>query len=158
MGYRNWILVQLPDLTFQFVGESRYGTFHLGKGPLPEVRPGEVRIVEVILHLEAETEGEVIRVEYRRFPVIANGHRDPASIEWEFDLIRAVVGMPMTTRRGSAEYHWATRQMANAFRWTPTPDEVRAIGDAVSRRAKRRLLGGRPLRLVESESTSSRQP
>ena len=152
MGCTHWILVQLPDLTFQYVGEGRYVDFRTGKGALPEISPGEVRIVEVMLHLEEDAEPELIHVEYRRYPVLENGHRDPASIEWEFDLIRAVVGMPSNTRPGSPERRWASRQMASTFQWTPTPDEARAIGDAVSRKAKRPLLGGRPLRLVRGSA------
>ena len=50
MGFTHWIFVQLPDLTFQYVGEGRYVDFRTGKGTLPEVRPGEVRIVGVMLH------------------------------------------------------------------------------------------------------------
>ena len=148
MGFTHWIFVQLPDLTFQYVGEGRYVDFRTGKGTLPEVRPGEVRIVEVMLHLDEEADPELIHLEHRRYPVLENGHRDPASIEWEFHLIRAVVGMPSTSRSDSAERRWATRQMASTFQWTPTPDEARAIGDTVSSLAKRPLLGGRPLRLV----------
>jgi hypothetical protein len=148
MGCIHWIFVQLPDLTFQYVDEGRYVDFRMGKGTLPEVSPGEVRIVEVMLHLEGEAEPEVLHVEHRRYPGLENGLRDQASIEWEFDLSRAVVGMPMTTRSGSAERRWVTRQMASAFRWTPTLEEARALADAVSRKAKRPLLGGRPLRLV----------
>ena len=149
MGFTHWLLVQLPDLTFRFVGGTRYVNFRIGKGTLPQVRPGEVRVVEVMLDLEDDADAEVIHVEYRRFPALASGLRDPASIEWEFDLIRAVVGMPSTAQAGSPERRWATRQTANAFRWTPIADEARAIGDAVSRRAKRPLLGGRPLRLID---------
>ena len=52
MGYTQWLLVQQSDLTFQFVTESRYGEFHAGRGSLPQVRPADVRTVEVMLHLE----------------------------------------------------------------------------------------------------------
>ena len=79
MGFTHWIFVQLPDLTFQCVGEGRYVDFRTGKGTLPEVRPGEVRIVGVMLHLEEEADPELIHVEHRRYPVLENGHRDPAS-------------------------------------------------------------------------------
>jgi hypothetical protein len=52
MGYTQWLLVQQSDLTFRFVTESRYGEFHAGRGSLPQVRPADVRTVEVMLHLE----------------------------------------------------------------------------------------------------------
>jgi hypothetical protein len=148
MGFTHWIFVQRPDLTFKYVGEVRYVDFRTGKGTLPEVQPGEVRLVEVMLDLDDDLDAWLIHVEYRRYPVREDGHRDPASIKWEFDLIRAVVGTPSTTKPGSPERRLATRQMASTFQWTPTPDEARAIGDAVSRKAKRAVLGGNPLRLV----------
>jgi len=115
MGYNHWFLVQRPDLAFRFVGEGRFVNFQLGKGILPEVRPGEVRSVEVMLDLEDDLDAELTHVEYRRFPVLASGYRDPASIAWEWSLIRAAVGMPMTTQPGSPEHQWATRQTAQTF-------------------------------------------
>ena len=156
MGFTQWFLVQQPDLTFRFVGEGRFISFRLGKATLPEVQFGEVRAVEVMLDLDDDLDPWLIHVEHRRFPVLPSGYRDPASIEWELSLIRAVVGTPMTTRPGSPERRWATEQMANTFRWIPTADEARAIGDAVSRRAKRPLLGGKPLRLVDGTARRAR--
>lgn len=44
---------------------------------------GEVRTAEVVLHLEKRIPGEVIFVEHRRFPVLASGRRDRASMESE---------------------------------------------------------------------------
>jgi hypothetical protein len=80
--------------------------------------------------------------------VLASGLRDPASIEWEHSLIRAIVGHPMSAEPGSPEHRLAGRQTDQTFRWTPTGDEARAIADTISRKAKRPVLGGRPLRLV----------
>ena len=155
MGYTHWLLVQQSDLTFQFVTDSRYGEFHAGRGTLPQARSGEVRTVELVLHLERRAAEEVIHVDHRRFPVLASGRRDPASMESEMDLIRDIVGLDSPTRPKSARRRWATRQMECAYRWTPTAREAREIADLVSRRAKRPLLGGRPLRLVESDSATS---
>ena len=98
MGFAHWIFVQLPDLTFRYVGEGRYVDFRTGKGALPETSPGEVRIVEVMLHLEEDAEPELIHVEYRRYPVLENGPRDPASsrrrnaVEHATGFARAAVG------------------------------------------------------------------
>ena len=50
MGYTQWILVQDSDLAFGFVPDRQYGAFHAGNLPLQQVRPGEVRTVEVVLH------------------------------------------------------------------------------------------------------------
>ena len=155
MGYTQWILVQQSDLAFGFVTDRRYADFHAGRGPLPQVRPAEVRTVEVVLHLERRTAGEVIHVDHRRFPVLPNGRRDPASMESEMALIRDIVGIDSSPRPNSARRRWATRQMECAYRWTPTAREAREIADLVSRRAKRSLLGGRPLRLVDSDSATS---
>ena len=155
MGYTQWLLVQQSDLAFRFVTESRYGEFHAGRGNLPQIWPGEVRTVGLILHLERRVVGEVIHVDHRRFPVLPNGRRDPASMESEMDLIRDIVGLDSSTRPNSARRRWATRQMERMYRWTPTAREAREIADLVSRRAKRPLLGGRPLRLVESDSAAS---
>ena len=151
MGYTQWLLVQQSDLTFRFVTERRYADFWAGRGTLPQAQPGEVRTVEVVLHLEQRTAGEVIHVDHRRYPVVANGRRDPASRESELALIRDIVGMSSSTRPESARRRWATRQIERTFRWTPTAREAKEIADLVSRRAKTPLLGGRPLRLVESE-------
>jgi hypothetical protein len=157
MAYNHWFLVQRSDCSFRFVGEGRFVNFRLGKGKLPEVRSGEVRVVDVVLDLEDDLDAWLIHVEYRRFPVLASGYRDPASIEWEWSLVRAVVGTRATTQPGSPERQLATRQTAQTFRWKPTADEVRAIGDAISRRAKRPLLGGNPLRLLASTVRRSRR-
>jgi hypothetical protein len=148
MGFTHWIFVQLPDLTFRYVGEGRFVNFQLGKAILPEVQPGEVRVVEVMLDLEEDLDPWLIHIECRRFPVLTSGYRDHASIEWERSLARAVVGHPMTTEDGSPEHLWAKRQTDQTFRWTPTDEEARAIADTVSRKATRPGLGGRPLRLV----------
>jgi hypothetical protein len=135
------------------MGEGRYVDFRTGKGTLPEVSPGEVRLVEVMLDLDDDLDPWLIHVEYHRYPVLENGHRDQASIKWEFDLIRAVVGMPSTTQPASPERRLASRQLASTFEWTPTPDEVRALADVVSRKAKRPVLGGTPLRLLDGSSS-----
>jgi hypothetical protein len=150
MGYTQWMLVQQPDLTFQFVSARRYAEFHAGRGTLPQVRPGEVRTVELVLHLERRAPGEVIHVDHRRFPVLAGGRRDRASIESEFALIRDIVGIHSSRRPDSARRRWAKRQMERTFRWTPTAPETREIADLVSRRARQPLLGGRPLCLGAS--------
>jgi hypothetical protein len=76
MGFTHWIFVQLPDLTFRYVGEGRYVDFRTGKGTLPGVLPGEVRLVEVMLDLDENLDPWLIHVEYRRYPVLENGHRD----------------------------------------------------------------------------------
>jgi hypothetical protein len=148
MGYTQWMLVQQSDLTFRFVTDRCYGEFYAGRGTLPPVRPAEVRTVEVVLHLERRAAGEVIHVEHRRFPVLASGRRDRASMESELTLIRDIVGMNSSARPNSARRRWATQQIERTFRWTPTARETREIADMVSRRAKRPLLGGTPLRLV----------
>jgi hypothetical protein len=148
MGYTQWMLVQQSDLTFRFVTERRYADFHAGRGTLPQVRPAEVRTVEVVLHLERRAAGEVIHVEHRRFPVLAGGRRDPASMESELTLIRDIVGRNSSTRPNSARRRWATQQMERTFRWTPTAREAREIADVVSRRARQPLLGGSPVRLM----------
>jgi hypothetical protein len=148
MGFTHWFFVQLPNLTFRYVGEGRFINFCLGKIALPEARGGEVRVVELMLDLDDDLDAWLIHVEFRRYPVLASGLRDPASIEWEWSLIRAVVGHPMTTQPGSPEHRLAQRQTDQTFRWTPTDDEARAIADTVSRKAKRPVLGGRPLRLA----------
>ena len=140
MGYTQWMLVQESDVTFRFVGERRYGDFYAGRGTLPQVRPAEVRTVQVVLHLEQRAAGEVLHVEHRRFPVLANGRRDPASVESEMALIRDIVGSSSSTRPDSARRRWATRQIERTFRWTPTAREATEIADMVSRRAKRPLL------------------
>lgn len=91
----------------------------------------------------------------RRFPVLESGARDPASMELEPKLIRTLMGMRSTVQPGSPEHRWATQQTSNTFQWSPTAEEARAIGHVVSRRAKRSVLGGRPLRL---EAKPTRQP
>lgn len=148
MGYTQWMLVQQSDLTFQFVTDRRYREFHAGRGILPQVRPAEVRTVEVVLHLERRAAAEVIHIDHRRFPVVASGRRDRASMEFELTLIRDIVGIHSSTRPDSARRRWAKRQIERTFRWTPTVREAGEIADMVSRRARRSLLGGRPLRLV----------
>jgi hypothetical protein len=148
MGYTQWILVQQPDLTFRFVADSRYGNFHAGRAGLPQVTPGEVRIVELILHLEKRFVSEVIFVEHRRFPVLESGLRDPASIDWEMTLVGEIMGAAAGAGPNSARRRWARQQQIVSFRWTPTLDEERAIADAVSRRARQSLLGGRVLEIV----------
>jgi hypothetical protein len=154
MGYTRWMLVQQPDLTFRFVTEGRYADFYAGRGTLPQVWPGEVRTTEVVLHLERRTMGEVIHVEHRRFPVLASGRRDRVSMESELALLHDIVGLGSSTRPGSATRRWATQQIERTFRWTPTARETREIADMVSRRAKRPLLGGSPLRLVDESVPS----
>ena len=153
MGFTVWYLVRQADHSFRFVANTRYGDFHSGRSTLPEARPGEVLTVEVVLHLEQRAPGEVIHVEHRRFPVLASGRRDPASIEWEWALMCDVVGSTSSARPESARRRWATRQLSAAFQWTPTAVEARAIADAVSRRAKQPLLGGRPLRVVDGTAS-----
>ena len=148
MGYTQWILVQQSDLTFRFVADSRYGNFRVGRAALPQVVPGEVRLVEVVLHLEDGVPAELLLVEHRRFPVLESGLRDPASIDWEMTLIREIMGAEACRRPELARRRWAKRQQSTAFRWRPTAREQMEIADAVSQRAKQPLLGGRPLRLV----------
>lgn len=97
MGYTQWILAQHSDLTFRFVADSRYGNFHAARATLPQVEPGEVRIVELVLHLEEHAASEVIFVEYRRFPVLASGRRDPNAEMWSRENRRysATPGTPL---------------------------------------------------------------
>jgi hypothetical protein len=149
MGYTQWILLQDSDRAFGFLPNRRYSAFHAGNAPLPQVRPGEVRTVEVVLHLEHRCVTDVLRVDHMRFTVLTNGVRDPAAMEWEFSLIAQISPGSPRVGPGSATRRFAERQMAGAFRWTPTASETRAIADTISRRAKRPLLGRRPIRLVE---------
>jgi len=148
MGHTQWFLVQQPDLTFRFVGESRFGNFRIGRADLPQALPGEVRLVQVILHLEEPPASEVIHIECRRFPVLPSGMRDAASIEWEMTVARDIVGSGAFRQRSAARRRWAKRQQDTVFSWTPTPDERFAIADMVSHRAKQPLLGGRVLHMV----------
>jgi len=155
MGFTHWFFVQLPDLTWRYVGEGRYNEFWLGRTTLPQVQPGEVRLVEVMLDLQDDLDAWLIHVEYRRYPVLETGQREAESMELEGKLIQTIMGMRSTVPTGSPEYEWAKKQTANTFRWTPNADEARAIGDVVSRKAKRPVLGGTPLRL---EAKSARRP
>ena len=150
MGYTQWLLVQQSDGSFKFVSDARYADFHAGRTALQQAKPGEVLTVEVVLHLEDRVPGEVIFVEHRRFPVLENGHRDPASIEWELNLIRETMSAALCESREPATLRWARRQHAAAFRWTPTESESQLIADMVSRRAKQPLLGGRVLHLADA--------
>jgi hypothetical protein len=154
MGYTMWYLVQQPDHTFRFVSKTRYQDFHAGRSALPNACPGEVLTVELVLRLHQRAAVEVVRLEHRRFPVLPNGRRDPASIDSEWALICAAVGGLLSPQPELPRRRWATRQSSGAFRWTPTADEARAIADVVSRRAKRPLLGGRPLRVVDGIASS----
>lgn len=104
----------------------------------------------MVLHLEKRIPGEVIFVEHRRFPVLASGRRDRASMDSEMAFIGDIVGINTSPRPNSARRRWATQQLERTFRWTPTACEAREIADMVSRRAKQPLLGGSPLRLVGS--------
>jgi hypothetical protein len=115
MGYTQWLLVQHSDLTFRFVSERRYVDFWNGRGPLPQAHPGEVRTIEVVLHLEERRAGEVIHVEHHQFPVLATGRRDRASMESEMALIRDIVGSNSSTRPNLARRRWATRQIDRTF-------------------------------------------
>ena len=148
MGYTQWFLVQQPDGSFKFVSDGRYADFHAGGAALQQAKPGEVLTVEVVLHLERGVPGEVIFVEHRRFPVLGSGRRDPESIHQEIVVIRETMGAAQSASPEPASLRWARRQRDTVFRWTPTATEARAIADAVSRRAKEPLLGGRVLRLV----------
>jgi len=148
MGYTQWILVQDSDLAFGFVPDSQYEAFHAGNLPLQQVRPGEVRTVEVVLHLENRHVSDVLRVDHMRFPVLANGVRDPAAMEWEMTLVAEILFAGSPTRRGLATRRFVAPQGAGSFRWTPTASETKAIADAISRRGKRPLLGGSPIRLI----------
>jgi hypothetical protein len=149
MGYTQWILLQDSDLAFGFLPDRRYATFHAGNAPLPQVRPGEVRTVEVVLYLERRRVAYVLRVDHMRFPVLSTGVRDPGSLEWEMTLISHVSPGTPCAGPGSATRRLAERQIAGVFRWTPSASEMTAIADAISRRAKRPLLGGRSIRLVD---------
>jgi hypothetical protein len=148
MGYTHWFFVQLPDLTFRYVGEGRFMNFWIGKAMLPQVQPGQVRLVEVMLDLQDDLDAWLLHVEYRRFPVLESGYRDSASMELEHKLTQTLMGMRSNVKPGSPEHRWAKEQTANTYRWTPNADEARAIGDIVSRKAKRPVLGSRPLRLA----------
>ena len=103
----------------------------------------------MLLHLEHRCVTDVLRVDHMRFTVLTNGVRDPAAMEWEFSLIAQISPGSPRVGPGSATRRFAERQMAGAFRWTPTASETGAIADAISRRAKRPLLGRHPIRLVE---------
>jgi len=149
MGYTQWILVQDSELAFGFVPDRLYGGFHAGSLPLQQVRPGEVRTVEVVLYLENRFVSDVLRVDHLRFPVLANGVRDPAAMEWERTLVAEIVLPGSPTRAEPATRRFVAHQVAGSFRWIPTASETKAIADAISRRAKRPLLGGSPVRLVD---------
>jgi hypothetical protein len=151
MAYTRWLLVQQPDLGFRFVTRARYGDFHSGRVALPQVRPGEVRTVEVVLRREQRAVAEVIHAEHRLFPVLPSGHRDPASVESEMRHLQDIVDIDSSTRPGAERGQWAAGQLARTFRWTPTDREAREIADLVSARAEGRSLGGRRLRLVEPD-------
>ena len=148
MGYTQWILVQSPELTFHFVSEKRYGHFHAGRAPLPQARPGEVRTAEVMLYLDGRFATELLALNHRRFPVLAHGVRDPASMSLEMILIAEVISAGLWIGRDSATQRFIRRQMDGAFRWTPTAREAQAIADVVNRRARWPLLGGNSVRLV----------
>lgn len=148
MGYTQWILVQDSSMAFGFVPDRQYGGFHAGNLPLRQVRPGEVRTVEVVLYLENRFVTDVLRVDHIRFPVLANGVRDPAAMEWELTLVADILLAGSSTRAEPAARRFAEHQVAGSFRWIPTASETKAIADMISRRAKRPLLGGSPIQLL----------
>jgi hypothetical protein len=151
MGYSQWTLVQDSDLAFGFLPDRRYAAFHAGNAPLPQARPGEVRTVEVLLYLEHRRVTDVLRLDHVRFTVLADGVRDPAAMEWELSLVAQISPGTPRVGPGSATRRFAERQIAGAFHWSPDAIERKAIADAISRRAKQPLLGGRPIRLVQEE-------
>ena len=137
MGFTQWLIVHHPDLTFGFVSEARYVRFWNGHGTLPQVRPGEVRAVEVSLRLEQRTAREIVHIAHRRFPALESGHRDDAFRQMELSLIGDIMALGPLTAAESARRLWARHQVERTFRWTPTTAESREIADLVSRRAKR---------------------
>lgn len=142
MGYAQWILVQDSARNFRFVSDRGYKSFHAGSAPLPQVSPREVRVVDVLVHLEARIAARVHTLNHRRFAVLDDGVRDPAEMEWEMALCGMI---PFT---GSARRRLIERHIAGAFRWVPSADDARAIADAVNRRARWPLLGRTALRLL----------
>lgn len=149
MGYTQWVLVQDADLAFAFVPYARYSSFHAGATPLPQVRPGEVRLVEIVLYLENRVATKLHSLHYRRFPVLANGIRDPEAINREMSLFVSLPFSDPQTGTESARGRFVQRQLNTEFRWTPTASELQSIAKAVNRRAKRPLMGRSPIQLVE---------
>jgi hypothetical protein len=149
MGYTQWVLAQDAEQTFAFVPYRQYSAFHAGHAPLKQVTPGEVRLIEVTLHLESRVATKVRALHFRRFPVLPNGLRDPDAIDRELSLI---VSLPCSeSRKGteSSAQRFMERQLTAEFRWVPTAAEAQSIADAVNRRARRHLLGSHPIRLLE---------
>ena len=157
MGFTHWLVIQQADLTFRFVSEARYVEFWNGRGALPQMQPGEVRVVQIALHLEQPAASEVLHVEYRRFPVAASGRRDEASTNSEMGLVRDVMGLSDATVADAARRQWAKQQIECNYRWTPTVTEEKEIADMVSRRARQSLLGGSPFRLLKPRRTATAQ-
>src|SRR5215831_17071939 len=116
MGYTQWILVQDSDLAFGFVPDRLYAGFHAGSLPLQQVRPGEVRTVEVVLYLENRFVSDVLRVDHLRFPVLANGVRDPAAMEWERTLVAEILLAGSPTRAEPATRRFVAHEGAGSFR------------------------------------------
>jgi hypothetical protein len=149
MGYAQWVFVQRADLEFRSVLYALYSSFHAGTAPLPQFRPGEVRLVEAIVLLENRAAVAVRSMYFRRFPVSADGARDAAAAEREMSLWGSVSPLGSETGLQSATGRFARRQLEAEFAWTPTAPESRSIAEAVNRRARRHILGRAPVRLVD---------
>jgi hypothetical protein len=146
MGLTVWLFLQKPDGTFQAFPAARYGRFHDGQEPLPNLAGQEARFAEVVVELDQRRATRVCRVVWPKHRLNAAGQWDAqrrqAGVRDALESLGAPSGQdvlagkaPVSMDQLLAEIRYSTEHL-----WEPTADDPSHFCAAVNQRASRTLV------------------
>jgi hypothetical protein len=149
MGYSGWRFRRVSPGVFERVPANGFVSFLQCEAPLaPDSEDGDVLIVEVIVENRDRVACDAYIQGFYRYPVDASHrrrreHREQERVAW-CDMV-GLVDRAASDGPPTASGRFAARVAHAGYRWDPGVGDLESLAHAVNQRARRRLLGNRPL-------------
>ena len=155
MGLTIWYCLRTGDAEFRRYPASQYERFWQQQEPLREGITDEAQFVEVFLELEHRMPVRVLRVEFPRYRLDANGYRHSLDVTGRNQASSIVAGALLGALESDDNVYdiaprIARRQLEQEYRWQASAADVGALCQLINERAGQLILHQAGARLIFS--------